>query len=181
MRNIFLIASIFLSISIQAQTFTLKSETLGGQATNKEVFNSFGCTGENKSPQLSWENAPKGTKSFAVVMYDEDAPSGSGWWHWLVFDIPSDITELPEGAGTLEKGLMPRQAIQSKTDFGAYGYGGPCPPEGHGAHKYMITVYALPNEKLGLDKDANPALVGFYLNGNALAKASIVFYHKRGK
>lgn len=181
MKKILLIAGLVLSVSIQAQTFTLKSNNLGGQATNSEIFNGFGCTGENNSPQLSWENAPEGTKSFAVVMHDEDAPTGSGWWHWLAFDIPNNVSELHKGAGNPENELMPKQAIQSKTDFGTYGYGGPCPPQGHGFHKYTITVYALPNESLGLNKDVSPALVSFYLNGNALAKASIVFYHKRDK
>ena len=109
-------------------SFTLKSKTLGGNATNLEVFNGFGCAGENSSPALSWSNAPKGTKSFAITMYDPDAPTGSGWWHWLVFDLPSDVNSLPQNAGDISKGLMHKQAIQSITNYGATGYGGPCPP-----------------------------------------------------
>ncbi len=174
-----LIGAALISTITFAQTFTLKSTDIGGQATNQQVFNSFGCTGENKSPQLSWANAPEGTKSFAVTMYDADAPTGSGWWHWLIFDIPANQTGLKQAAGNLALNLTPAGAIQSNTDFGKPGYGGPCPPQGHGFHQYVITVFALKTDKLGLDKTANPALVGYYLNGATLAKASIVMYFKR--
>ena len=162
-------------------TFTLSSNDLGGEATTQEEFNGFGCTGENQSPQLSWKNAPEGTKSFAVTMYDPDAPTGSGWWHWVVFDIPENTNELASGAGNLDLKLTSEGVIQSLTDYGSNGYGGPCPPEGHGIHQYIITVYALKTDKLGLDKNANAAVVGFYLWNNTLAKASIVTYYKRAK
>ncbi|AZQ64740.1 YbhB/YbcL family Raf kinase inhibitor-like protein [Flammeovirga pectinis] len=173
---------ITLSTSIFGQnTFTLSSNDLGGEATINEEFNGFGCTGENQSPQLSWKNAPEGTKSFAVTMYDPDAPTGSGWWHWVVFDIPSNTNELVAGAGDVAANLAPKGVIQSSTDYGAKGYGGPCPPEGHGLHQYIITVYALKTDKLGLDGNTNPAVVGYYLWNNTLAKASIVTYYKRDK
>ncbi len=160
-------------------TFTLSSNTLGGEATINEEFNGFGCEGENQSPQLSWKNAPEGTKSFAVTMYDPDAPTGSGWWHWVVFDIPVSNNELVSGAGNTELNLTPEGVIQSITDYGANGYGGPCPPEGHGLHQYIITVYALKTDKLGLNESTNPTIVGFNLWNNTLAKASIVAYYKR--
>jgi len=163
------------------QTFTLSSNDLGGEATINEEFNGFGCTGENQSPQLSWKNAPEGTKSFAVTMYDPDAPTGSGWWHWVVFDIPVSANELVSGAGNTELNLTAEGVIQSITDYGANGYGGPCPPEGHGLHQYIITVYALKTDKLGLKKSTNPAVVGYYLWNNTLAKASIVTYYQRKK
>ncbi len=178
------ILGILLTISstlFAQNTFTLTSNDLGGQATITEEFNGFGCTGQNKSPQLSWENAPEGTKSFAVTMYDPDAPTGSGWWHWLVFDIPANSNELVAGAGDVTLKLTPEGTIQSITDYGANGYGGPCPPEGHGIHQYIITVYALKTDTLGLNKDTNPAVVGYYLWNNALAKASIVTYYQRTK
>lgn len=162
-------------------TFTLKSETLGGVATKLEEFNGFGCTGSNQSPPLSWTNAPEGTKSFAITMYDPDAPTGSGWWHWVVFDIPADIDQLVANAGNLEANLAPKGAIQSVTNYGVGGYGGPCPPEDHGIHQYIITVHALKVEKLGLDANTNPAVVGYYLWNNTLAKASIVTYYERKK
>lgn len=160
----------------QSNTFTLASATVGGQATAREVFNGFGCSGENQSPQLSWKNAPAGTKSYAVTMYDKDAPTGSGWWHWLVFDIPADVTALPSGAGTPGKSGLPSGSVQSRTDYGTPGYGGPCPPPGHGPHQYLVTVYALKTEKTGLDASATPAVVGYTLQSQALARASIVFY-----
>ncbi len=171
-----------LSSSLFAQsTFTLSSSAIGGEATVTEVFNGFGCTGKNQSPQLSWKNAPEGTKSFAVTMYDPDAPTGSGWWHWVVFDIPESTTELPSGSGNPDLNLTPEGAIQSVTDFGGKGYGGPCPPEGHGLHQYIITVYALKTASLGLSADTNPAVVGYNLWNNTLAKASLVMYYQRKK
>jgi len=169
-----------LPVGLSAQaTFTLSSKTLGGSATKAEEFNGFGCTGENQSPQLSWTNAPEGTKSFAVTMYDPDAPTGSGWWHWVMFDIPTTTSELVAGAGNLDLKLAPAGAIQSITNYGVPGYGGPCPPEGHGLHQYIISVYALKTDKLGLDASTNPAVVGYYLWNNTLAKASIVAYYQR--
>ena len=179
MRTLLLVTSVLLFAGSQAQTFTLTSNSVGGQATLNEVFNGFGCTGGNVSPQLEWSNAPAGTKSFAITMYDKDAPTGSGWWHWLVFDLPAATSELPAGAGDPAKGGMPAGAIQGRTDFGMPGYGGPCPPPGHGAHQYVVTVHALSTDKLGLDASASPAVVGYTLNGSTLAKASIVFYYER--
>lgn len=179
MKKVIFIAAMFVSISVNAQTFTLKSNELGGQATEQQVFNGFGCNGKNLSPQLFWENPPVGTKSFAVTIYDQDAPTGSGWWHWLIFDIPNTIKELKMGAGNISLNLSPNGSIQSITDFKTHGYGGPCPPEGSKAHRYVITVYALKTEKLGLDATANPALVGFMLEQNVIEKASLIIYYKR--
>jgi hypothetical protein len=181
MKQVFFIAMAFvLNVNYtNAQTFTLKSKDLGGQATSKQIFNDYGCTGENKSPQLFWENAPKDTKSFAVTIYDENAPTGSGWWHWVIFDIDSSNTELIENAGNLEKQLAPKNSIQSNTDFGLPGYGGPCPPADGTTHKYIITIYALKVKKLGLNTSANPAFVGFMLNQNTIEKASLIFYYKK--
>ena len=158
-----------------ADNFTLSSSDLKGQLTNKEVFSGFGCSGENISPELSWKDAPKGTKSFAITVYDPDAPTGSGWWHWVVFDISKDKFTLPSGFGNSES----KDVIQSMTDFGKSGFGGACPPVGDKAHRYIFTVHALDVETLGLDKNANAALVGFYLNSHSLAKASIISYYGR--
>lgn len=179
MKKIFVIASLFAAFALKAQTFTLKSNELGGQATGRQVFNGSGCNGSNLSPQLAWENAPAGTKSFAVTIFDEDAPTGSGWWHWLIFDIPATVNALSSGAGNIALNLAPAGAIQSVTDFKTQGYGGPCPPEGSKAHRYVVTVYALKTDKLGPDATANPALVGFMLEQNVIEKASLVFYFKR--
>ena len=180
MKNLFFSTVLLLAfIVLHAQTFTLRSKDIGGQATDKQVYNGFGCTGDNLSPELYWENPPAGTKSYAITMYDPDAPTGSGFWHWVVFDIPANTLELKTGAGNIRKELMPAGAIQSNTDFGQPGYGGPCPPQGHGFHQYLITIYALKTDKLGLDKTATPAFVGFNLFSNTIAKASLVMYYKR--
>lgn len=169
----------FIFVGAIAQTFTLTSNSIGGQSTKKQEFNGFGCNGENLSPQLSWKNAPAGTKSYAITVYDPDAPTGSGFWHWVVFDLPANVSELVEGAGKVGSTLAPKMAVQSKTDFGGNGYGGPCPPQGHGIHQYVFTVHALKVEKLGLDENANPAFVGFNLWMNTIEKASIVMYYQR--
>lgn len=166
-----------ITATLYSQTFTLKSKDIGGQATLKQVFDQ--CGGENISPQLYWENAPANTKSFAVTIHDPDAPTGSGWWHWVIFDIPVNITELVSGAGNMLKKLAPSGSIQAKTDFGTAGYGGPCPPEGHGIHTYNITVYALKKEKLGVEENASAAYVAFNLNAQTIEKATIVMYYKR--
>ncbi|KLD97951.1 YbhB/YbcL family Raf kinase inhibitor-like protein [Aliarcobacter butzleri] len=158
-----------------ANNFTLTSSDLKGQLTKKQEFNGFGCSGENISPQLSWENAPKGTKSFAITVYDPDAPTGSGWWHWVVFDIPSNKTTLASGFGNSDS----KEVIQSITDYGKTGFGGACPPVGDKAHRYIFTVHALNIETLGLDKNTNAATVGYYINSHSIAKASIISYYNR--
>ena len=173
-KCLLLLTALMVTASAFTQTFTLKSNDIGGQATNKQMLNAYGCTGENQSPQLYWENAPAGTQAFAVTMYDKDAPTGSGFWHWVVFNIPSNITELKSGAGDITKNLMPEGAVQSNSDGGRPGYGGPCPQPG-AAHMYLITVYAL-KTKLTLDKNATPAIAGLMINNNLLAKASLVMY-----
>jgi Raf kinase inhibitor-like YbhB/YbcL family protein len=178
--NLSIVVIFLFSISTFSQkTFTLSSSDLGGSATKTQEFNGFGCSGDNKSPQLAWTNAPKGTKSFAVTMYDPDAPTGSGFWHWVVFDIPVTSTELVTNAGNVALNLAPEGTIQSETNYGIKGFGGPCPPKGHGFHQYIITVYALRTESLGLNSDTNPAVVGFNLWNQTLAKASIIAYYKR--
>lgn len=170
---------VLFSSLVIADGFTLTSDVISGQLGNEQVLNGFGCKGDNISPKLSWEKAPNGTKSFAVTMYDPDAPTGSGWWHWVVFDIPFDTTSIAKNSGDVSLNLLPQSAIQSITDFGKSGYGGACPPIGHGSHKYIFTVYALDVEKLGLDVNASPALVGFMINSHTLAKASIIAYYGR--
>ena len=161
----------------QAQSMTLTSTDVkdGAAIANDFVFKGFGCTGNNMSPALSWSGAPAATKSFAVSIYDPDAPTGSGWWHWVVFNIPANTTSLPKGAGDPKGKGMPKGAIQSRTDFGSDGYGGPCPPKGDKPHRYQITVFAVDVDKLpdAKDHNASAALVGFDLNFHTLAKATI--------
>lgn len=177
-RLMFSSAIVLISFSY-GEGFTLTSPDISGQLSQQQVFAGFGCDGQNISPRLSWENAPAGTKSFAVTVYDPDAPTGAGWWHWLIFNIPSDVTSLELDAGNVESGLAPEGSVQSITSFGQTGFGGACPPEGDPPHAYIFTVYALSVETLGLDANATPSLVGFYLNHNLLAKASLIAYYSR--
>jgi len=164
--------------SLFAGEFTLHSNDLAGQLTKIQEASIFGCDGKNISPELHWTNAPLGTKSFAVTVYDPDAPTGSGWWHWVVFNIPVATTSLPSDFGNTAQEQSP-SAIQSITDYGSAGFGGACPPKGDRAHRYVFTVYALSVDKLPLSASSMPALVGFMLNANAIAKASMVSYYKR--
>lgn len=138
-----------------------------GRITPQHVFNGMGCTGQNISPALNWSGAPAGTKSFAVTAYDPDAPTGSGWWHWVMYNIPADATGLVAGAGNGRN--APRGSQQGNTDFGTKGYGGPCPPAGDKPHHYHFTVYALKVDKLDVPGNATAAMVGFYIHANRLA------------
>lgn len=138
----------------------------------------FGCAGGNQSPALAWEEVPEGTKSFAVTCFDPDAPTGSGFWHWVLVNIPADVRELPVGAGS-KGGTMPGGALQVRTDFGAPGYGGPCPPPGDHPHRYLFTVHAVGVERLPVTADTSAAVVGFQLHFNTLAKATIMGLFKR--
>ncbi|KQS99193.1 MULTISPECIES: YbhB/YbcL family Raf kinase inhibitor-like protein [unclassified Rhizobium] len=155
-----------------AADFTATSNDLAsGKVAEAQFANVFGCTGANVSPDISWSNAPEGTKSFLVTLYDKDAPTGSGWWHWVVANIPADATSLKSGAGS-EAGRLPQGAIMTPTDTGMAGYGGACPPEGT-EHDYTITVKALSVDKLPVPDNATPALIGFVSNMNTLAVATV--------
>ena len=185
-----LVTSLLLGFMLAYQTavsaaggFTITSSVFkdGGTLAAAQVFDSFGCTGGNHSPDLSWSGAPAGTKSFAVTIYDPDAPTGSGWWHWTVFDIPASVTHLPVDAGAEKSAGLPKGAIQGRTDFGFSHFGGPCPPVGDAPHHYQVTVYALKVDKLSLDANASGAMVGYYLHMNALAKATITGLYGRTK
>lgn len=141
-------------------------------------FAGFGCAGANKSPALNWSDLPAGIKSVAVTVYDPDAPTEAGWWHWLVVDIPVATTSLVQGAGS-EGGKLPEGSRSFINDFGVKNFGGACPPEGHGMHRYQFTVWALPDAKLEVPDNANPALVGYMLNAKALAKKTLTATYAR--
>jgi len=166
---------------VHAEEFVLSSAQIkpGDRLSNEQVFKGFGCDGNNESPSLSWQGMPDNTKSYAVTLYDPDAPTGSGWWHWVMFNIPASIHSLEKGAGDIKTGKAPKGSIQSETDFGATGFGGACPPEGGKPHRYQFTVYALDVDKLPLKQDASGAMVGFYLNQHALAKAVLEATYSR--
>ena len=154
-------------------TVTSTNISPGGRIADAQAYNSFGCKGGNVSPELSWSSAPAGTKSFAILMHDPDAPTGSGWWHWVVYNIPANVGSLPAGAGDPKKSLLPSGALQGRTDFGDPGYGGPCPPPGK-PHRYYVRVYALKVEKLEVPADATAAFVAFSVRMHTLATAELM-------
>jgi len=166
-----------LSSLLSAEGFTLESKDVKGQLSINEVFNGFGCTGKNISPELNWKNAPEGTKSFALTVYDPDAPTGSGWWHWIVFNIPKESLSLQAGAGDASKNILPKGSIQNVTDYGLSGFGGACPPKGDKAHQYIFTIHALDVDKLELDGKQSAAIAGYNINAHTIQKASLIAYY----
>lgn len=162
----------------KAQDFTLSSTSIaeGAQLAPAHVFKGFGCEGGNQSPQLAWSGAPEGTKSFAITAYDPDAPTGSGWWHWNVVNIPPSVTTLALDASG--KGEMPAGALEITNDYGAAGFGGACPPPGE-AHRYIFTVHALDTERLDLPERASNALTGFMIGAHRLGSARITAIYNR--
>jgi Raf kinase inhibitor-like YbhB/YbcL family protein len=178
------VATLLSSTASHAQQFKLSSPDIKPNAAigEEQVFNGFGCSGKNISPALQWSGAPKNAKSFALLVHDPDAPTGgAGWWHWLVIDIPADVAELKKDAGKADGSNLPRGAVQIATDFGTPGWGGPCPPAGDKAHRYIFTLHALKVEKLEVPKDAKASLVGFMVNANTLAKATLTGKYGRAK
>ena len=157
--------------------FRLTSEDFkdGDTLPEAQVFNGMGHRGGNTSPQLQWSDPPSGTKSFVVTMYDPDAPTGSGWWHWVVANIPPASNVLPRGCGSGQGGL-PRGAIQTRTDFGLPGYGGAAPPPG-GPHRYIFTVHALKVDQIDVDEHSSGALVGFLVHMNRLGSATLTTHY----
>jgi Raf kinase inhibitor-like YbhB/YbcL family protein len=166
-----------MSLILTSESFK-EGEYLGQEHVLSAAYG-FGCEGGNLSPQLSWSGAPADTKSFAVTCYDPDAPTGSGFWHWVVANIPASVSSLPLGAGDPASGRMPAGALEVRTDFSKPGYGGPCPPPGAHVHRYIFTVHAVSMAQLPVTADTSAAIVGFYLNFNTLAKASLIGLFKR--
>ena len=161
--------------------FVLSSPDIptGGTIPQIFEFNSFGCTGRNESPVLRWQGAPTGTQSLALTVYDPDAPSGSGWWHWMVVDLPPTATELQANAGAAGSTTLPTGARQIRNDYGSFAWGGVCPPPGDKPHRYVFTVHALSVPKLDVPDDATAALAGFMINANAIATASFTAHYGR--
>ena len=156
-------------------TFTLSSTDLrdGGVLPDAQVY-----AKGNASPQLSWSGAPEGTRSYAITVFDPDAPTGSGFWHWTVANIPADVTALAAGAS---KDGLPKGAVECRTDFGAPGFGGAAPPAGHGPHRYIFTVFAVDVDSLPVTPEDSGAKYGFNLHFHTLAKAAITAtYENRG-
>ncbi len=152
-----------------------------GPISMEQVFGGFGCTGKNVSPELKWSGAPAGTKSFALLVHDPDAPTGgAGWWHWLMINIPATASGLAKDAGRSDESNLPAGAVQVNTDFGGPGWGGPCPPVDDKAHHYNFTLYALNTERLDVS-GASASLAGYMVNGNAIARATLTGKFARKK
>jgi Raf kinase inhibitor-like YbhB/YbcL family protein len=186
MRNVIASASLALlaALPVAAQspaTFTLTSTEVaaGAKIPQAHVFGGMGCTGTNTSPSLAWKGAPAATKGYALTVYDPDAPTGSGWWHWVVYNIPANAKGIAAGAGDPKKNLLPAGSAQGNTDFGAPGYGGPCPPVGDKPHRYVFTLYALDVDKLDIPPGATAAYVGFNVHAHMIGKATFTAMYGR--
>jgi Raf kinase inhibitor-like YbhB/YbcL family protein len=163
--------SLLMSVALASGPFNVTSPVTASGMGDRQVFNGFGCTGENQSPAIEWSGLPVGTKSLALMVHDPDAPTGgAGWWHWVVYDIPATETALPEGVTTTAG--LPAGAKQGPTDFGRPGWGGPCPPEGHGSHRYVFTLYALGSEVLQVPEGATASMIGYLAQHGALGTAN---------
>lgn len=175
-----LVGSLFIGVA-SAADFQLSSPTIKPDSTltADQVFNGFGCTGNNISPELVWANAPEGTKSYALTVYDPDAPTGSGWWHWVAYNIPANTNKIAAGAGTVDGKNLPTGTAQGRTDFGSTGFGGACPPEGDKPHRYIFTLHALKTEKLEIPEGATAALIGYMINANRIAQTGFTAYYSR--
>jgi Raf kinase inhibitor-like YbhB/YbcL family protein len=150
-------------------------------ASQQQIANTFGCHGGNISPEIKWSRGPADTKSYAVTIFDPDAPTGSGFWHWVIFNIPPDVTELKKNAGDLKANLAPPGSVEARTDFGVAGYNGPCPPPGDPPHRYRITVFAVNTPRLDGDGNTPAAVIGFELHFHAIAEGVLIGRYGRSK
>jgi Raf kinase inhibitor-like YbhB/YbcL family protein len=152
-------------------SFTLESTDI---KSNAPIEEDHAYAGGNRSPQLSWRGAPAGTKSYAVTCFDPDAPTPSGFWHWVVVDVPGSISSFPAGAGSKGGPGLPSGAFHCRNDYGSADYGGPAPPKGDRPHRYYFAVHALDVERLGVDASSSPAAVSFTMLGHILARGLLV-------
>ena len=175
------ILSLSISSAVFADSLTLTSKDIaqGEFMPKAQEFTGFGCSGADMSPHLKWSGAPEGTKSYAITAYDPDAPTGSGWWHWQLVNIPNNIAELASGAGSTKKDLAPQGSMQVVNDYGSRGYGGACPPQGHGVHHYRFTIHALSIDKLELPEGASGALAGYMINANTIESSTLESLYQR--
>ncbi len=160
----------------KASAFELHSPDVGQRLDKTQEYHGYGCTGPNVSPALSWSGAPAGTKSYAITLFDPDAPTGHGWWHWIVTNLPEDVHALPTGASGRK---MPPGAVETRTDFGQPGYGGPCPPKGDKAHHYVFTIHALDVARLDVKPDLPPNQVLPLIKKHTLATATFTALYQR--
>ncbi|MDO8988376.1 MAG: YbhB/YbcL family Raf kinase inhibitor-like protein [Sideroxyarcus sp.] len=172
------IASLLAGNALAFELTSPDPEMRNGRPMSKvQEYRGFGCNGDNLSPGLEWKNPPPGTLSYAVTVYDPDAPTGSGWWHWIVYNIPASANGLPTGA--VVRAALPAGAKQGRNDYGERNFGGACPPPGDKPHHYIFTVYALKVEKLNVPDDASAALIGFNIMSNRLGLAKMTTTYSR--
>ncbi|MGG1944862.1 YbhB/YbcL family Raf kinase inhibitor-like protein [Trinickia sp. NRRL B-1857] len=177
-RGFALCVALMAASNARADGFSIDSVQLtNGSFDNAQVSDQFGCHGRNTSPSIRWSGAPSGTQSYLLTIRDEDAPTGSGFWHWVVADIPASVHAIASGAGS-ETSPLPAGALAIKNDLGNAGYLGPCPPQGE-THRYVVAVTALKVAKLPLDANATPAVVGFVAHYQALGQATTIVAMKR--
>lgn len=182
MKTSTIVAALVLSaIALPASAFEISSPAVGSDKTipMKNVANGFGCSGGNASLPLEWKDVPDGAKSLTITVFDPDAPTGSGFWHWLVVNLPPDTTSLPEGAGEPGNAKLPEGAVQARGDAGVAGYFGPCPPEGDAPHHYVVTIFAVDANLDGIDDNTSGAVVGFNLHFHTIDKASVTYTYGR--
>lgn len=173
MRHLIFAALLASNCALAGPLALTSTDIANGQFMGKaQEFQGFGCSGGNQSPQLSWSGAPEGTQAYAILVHDADAPTGSGWWHWQLVNIPKDVASLPAGAAA------PAGSQQMNNDYGVKGFGGACPPPRHGVHHYRFTVHAL-SQKLELPENASGALTGYMVNAHSLGSATIEALYRR--
>lgn len=176
MRRVLLLLPLLILCRVYAADMSVSSVDFKADAnlSLNQLANSFGCVGKNSSPQLSWHGLPKETKSLAVTSYDPDAPTGSGFWHWIAYDINVNTKSLSEGASNTN--AMPAGSVEVSNDAGSVGYIGACPPKGNGRHRYQFTIYALDVDKLPVPPGTTPAIIRFTIYKHAISKATIIGY-----
>lgn len=162
-------------------SFTVTSADVadGSVLKREQVSAVMGAGGGDISPELRWSGFPDATRSFAVTVFDPDAPTGSGFWHWAVCNLPATVTELPSGVGSPDGADLPGSAVTVRNDAGMHGYLGAAPPEGHGPHRYVFAVHAIDVESLDVDRNATPAMLGFNLTFHTLARAILIATYER--
>lgn len=178
-----LVSPLVVSVALaDATSFVLTSPDFSPDHPIPEshTFNQYGCKGQNRSPALEWRGVPKGTKSFAITMFDfDERGSPSGWWHWVVYDLPASTARLPENAGTPNSPDLPHGAVQGRTDMSQDAYHGPCPDKGQPPHRYQITIYALSVDRLPVPPEASGAMVTYTAHDYTLGKASLTARYGR--